>query len=57
MKIQKTFYLAFIVAMVLTACGDKMVVPVSADLVGYTVTPLKGTNASVAEKYDTNGKK
>jgi len=58
MKIQKSFYLAFVVAIVLTACGgEEMVVPVSADLEGYSVTALKGTNAAVAEKYDANGKK
>lgn len=59
MKIRNSFYLALFVAIVLSACGGGggNAVPVSADLNGYTVTPLKGTNASIAEKFDANGKK
>lgn len=58
MKIQKSIFLAFLMALMLSACGGGgSAVPVSANLEGYTVTQLKGTNASVAEKYDANGKK
>jgi len=58
MKYQKSLFFAFVVAMTLSACGGGgSAVPVSANLEGYTVSPLKGTNASVAEKFDANGNK
>ena len=58
MKFQKILYLAFITTMIFSACGGGgNAVPVSADLQGYTVTALSGTNASVAEKFDANGNK
>ena len=58
MKIQKSIILAFVVAIALSACGDGgSTVPASANLDGYTVSKLKGTNASIAEKFDVNGNK
>ena len=58
MKFQKGLYLALAVSIVLSACGGgESAVPVAANLQGYIVSPLKGTNASVAEKFDANGNK
>ncbi len=58
MKFQKNLYLSFVVAILLSACGGGgSAIPVAANLDGYTVNPLNGTNASVAEKFDTNGNK
>jgi len=58
MKIQKSLCLAFVITLMLSACGGGgSAVPVSANLEGYTVSPLKGTNASIAEKFDPNGNK
>ncbi len=58
MKIQKSLCLAIVITVMLSACGSGgTAVPVAANLDGYTVSPLKGTNASVAEKFDANGNK
>lgn len=59
MKIQKSFYLALFVGLILSSCGNGggNTAPVSANLDGYTVSALQGTSASVAEKFDANGKK
>ena len=58
MKIQLSFALAIICAMFITACGGGggSSQSVSADLAGYTVSDLKGTSASVAQKFNSAGK-
>ena len=58
MKTQLTFMLAIISAMIITACGGGggTTQSVPADLSGYTVNDLSGTNAAVAQKLGADGK-
>ncbi len=56
MKIQLSFALAIICAMFITACGGGgSSQPISADMTGYTVSDLEGTNASGAQKFNAAG--
>ncbi|MFT6338385.1 MAG: antitoxin component YwqK of YwqJK toxin-antitoxin module [Saprospiraceae bacterium] len=56
MKIQLSFFLAIISAMLITACGGGGASqPIPADLAGYIVNDLKGTNAAVAQKFNPTG--
>ena len=56
MKIQLSFALAIICAMLITACGGGGTSqPIPVDLVGYTVNDLEGTNAAVAQKFNPAG--
>jgi len=57
MSFQKSLYLAFVVAIFLSACGNGggSAGPIAVDLSEYTISPLGGTDASIAEKYDANG--
>jgi len=57
MKIQLSFVLALFCALVITACGGGgSSQPVPADLNGYSVNDLPGTNASIAQKMGAEGK-
>lgn len=56
MKTQLIFALAIICTMLIIACGGGGTSqPIPADLAGYTVNDLEGTNAAVAQKFNQSG--
>jgi len=56
MKNQMILFFALICFSVMTSCGGGGTSqPISADLAGYTLNDLKGTNAATAQKFNPAG--
>lgn len=56
MKIQMSFVLALVCALIISACGGSgSSKPIPADLTGFTMSDIAGTNTSIAQKVNASG--